>query len=512
MDLLRSETSLGWAGTRRRPTLNRYGSPSGTLPRSRPLGGAVAASRAVSCRPGVTALQAPGPSTGGAPEPDMSFASPARLALEAVMVTAVFGALIFGAQVWLWPLPGAPHTLLAALVYDSTSFWALPLVPAALGLVGFLVRGPEARSLGADDIILTRVCFRIVTRGINVDALRRTVLNVHSEMEALSLFPFFVQVVSEIPLSVPGVPGVEIVVVPTGYRTAKGSRYKARALQYVLETSPLAPDTWIVHLDEESHIGGSTIRGIRDAVQEEEASGRYRIGQGCILYHRDVRRHPFLTLADSLRTADDLGRFRLQFNLGLALLGLHGSFIVVRNSVEARTGFDVGPEGSVTEDTYWALLQMAAGARFRWVRGYVVEQSTQSVGDFIKQRRRWFVGVAKVVRYADIGWAWKAPMAVMLAIWSAIWVFPLVTVGVFACGISAPAWVRVLGDSSLAIYLMQYLVGCRLNMRHHRARPACRAFAYAAQILLVPVFALMESLGALYGLLSPDLSFHVVKK
>lgn len=63
---------------------------------------------------------------------------------------------------------------------------------------------------------------------------------------------------------------------------------------------------------EETHLTRAVVRGIRAAVVEEEASGAHRIGQGAILYHRQLREHPFLTFANMARTGDDLGRFFLQ--------------------------------------------------------------------------------------------------------------------------------------------------------------------------------------------------------
>ena len=69
----------------------------------------------------------------------------------------------------------------------------------------------------------------------------------------------------------------------------------------------------------------------------------------------------------------------------------------MRNDVECAIGFDFGPRGSITEDAFWALVAMERGHRTRWVEGYLEEQSTQSVVDFIKQRERWFRGLVAVV-------------------------------------------------------------------------------------------------------------------
>ena len=444
-------------------------------------------------------------------EVPVAVASSPWLGALTILLTLVFLLVVLSGQDWLWPQHGEPRPGFARWVYWGTAVWVLPIVPALLGLTGFCLGRRGGPKLGQDQPISTLVCFRVVTRGTNPDALARTVHNIEAQMRAAPVFPHCIEVVSDVAVDVPDAQ-YEALVVPRGYVTPRGSRYKARALQYALEASEVASDAWIVHLDEESHITLSCIRGVRDAVYEEESSGRHRIGQGCILYHRDVRRHPFLTLADSIRTADDLGRFRLQFKLGVAIFGLHGSFIVVRNSVEKAAGFDVGPQGSVTEDTYWALEQLASGTRFRWVDGYVVEQSTRSMTDFIKQRRRWFVGVMKSARHAKAPLWWRLPIAGSLAIWSVMWLFQALTIGVFAFGLSAPPWVRIIGDCSFATYLVQYALGCYINLHHHEARRHVRLVTYVAQLALVPAFAFMESLAVVYGMLSSDLSFHVVNK
>jgi len=147
------------------------------------------------------------------------------------------------------------------------------------------------------------------------------------------------------------------------------------------------------------------VGGIRDAVVEETARAERgltpRIGQGRILYYRHLRSHPLLTLADMIRTGDDVTRFRTQFWSGMLFCGMHGSFILVRCDVERSVSFDVGPDGSVTEDAWWAYQQAFNGREFRWVDGFIVEQSPERWRDFAKQRQRWYSGLWKVCPGAD---------------------------------------------------------------------------------------------------------------
>jgi egghead protein (zeste-white 4 protein) len=265
------------------------------------------------------------------------------------------------------------------------------------------------------------VCFRIVSRGQNAAVLAETVDNIRHQMARHRLFPYRIEVVTDLRVDLPSGDDLFALVVPATFRPRRGARFKARALEYARRKSRLPRNAWILHLDEESRITPSLIAGIRSAVLEEEESGRHRIGQGAILYHRNLRRNPILTLADSLRTGDDLGRFHLQHRLGLTLFGLHGSFILVRNSIEQQSSFDVGAAGSITEDAWWALVQMDRGRRCRWVDGYVVEQSPETIRDFIKQRRRWYVGLVKCVLKAPTRLRYRIPLGITLFLWSVSW-------------------------------------------------------------------------------------------
>ncbi len=109
--------------------------------------------------------------------------------------------------------------------------------------------------------------------------------------------------------------GVVEIVVPPDYKPPKGALYKARGLEYGMTHSTIPDDAWILHCDEESHIDPSLLYGTYHAVQEEEASGEHRIGQGAILYHNSLEEHSVLTMADAIRTGDDIGRFHLQNRL-----------------------------------------------------------------------------------------------------------------------------------------------------------------------------------------------------
>ncbi|HVL93566.1 MAG TPA: glycosyltransferase family 2 protein, partial [Acidimicrobiales bacterium] len=420
----------------------------------------------------------------------------------------------------VWDQGAVPHGAVDTLISYGSFFWAIPALPAFLALLGLVsYRGLPSTSRGApaaDPYPIAcpnEVCFRIVSRGRNADALRGTVESVRECLRALPLYPYRIEVVTDVPVELDVRHDVRAMVVPDDYCTPNRSQFKARALQYAIDVSDLPDDAWIMHLDEESHLSPSVVVGIRDAVNEEERSGRHRIGQGLILYHRNLDSHRFLTLADMIRTGEDLGRFHFQHRLGFTLFGLHGSFILVRNSVERAVGFDVGPEGSITEDAFWALRQMAAGRRCRWVEGCIVEQAPATVKDFVKQRRRWFSGLVRVILYAEAKVWIRIPLAISTTLWAVSWLGLVYTYVNLVTGFRTGTVVSTLGDFAFSLYLVSYLVGLYANLRDRPKLPLARqAGLYALQVVLLPVFTLMEAAGVIYALVRPERGFHVIRK
>ncbi len=282
-------------------------------------------------------------------------------------------ALLYAAQHLLWPHGLRPHTLIERVWSWMDLLWISAVLPATLGLIGELsFRHPE--SLDEVQPIDRLVCWRIVSRGENAEVLLSTVRRIQKEMAASPLFPYIIEVVTD--TVSPAIPypneDVRLIAVPQSYKTPNSSRFKARGLHYAMLHSPIPDTAWIVHLDEETQPTSSGIKGIARMITEEERSQKLRVGQGAILYHRGWKQFPILALADNVRTGDDFARFHFQHQLGITLFGLHGSYIVVRNDIEKKSGgFDFGPQGDITEDAFWALVCMQMGIRARWVEGYL---------------------------------------------------------------------------------------------------------------------------------------------
>jgi beta-1,4-mannosyltransferase len=439
------------------------------------------------------------------------FASGHRAFVLICMLVTTLG--IFSFQRWAWPTGKQPASWFGSLWAMGSILWVVPIVPGIVGLIGLLwYRHPN----DLDDVrpIRQLVVFRIVTRGTNAEALSSTISRCRREMAATPLFRYLIEVVTDSEGTwALGANDLVQIVVPPNYTTKARSLFKARALQYAVENSEVPSDAWLVHLDEETHLTSSAVKGIAKMVREEEKAGTLRIGQGAILYHRNWEKHPFLTMADNVRTGDDFGRFHFQHRLGRTLFGLHGSFIVCRNDIAQEIGFDFGPEGSITEDAFWALVAMENGHRARWVEGYLEEQSTQSVGDFMRQRRRWFQGLWKVSIHAPVNMRYRLALLANTILWSLAPVSFLYTIAHFFLGYKVSLPVQILADVTWATFATLYLVGMKTNLDEHKIHNPLKRFGwYVLQAIFMPLFALWESAGVMLALVRPHAGFHVVKK
>src|SRR5271169_719178 len=194
-----------------------------------------------------------------------------------------------------------PVTPLGAELEWLTIAWLLPvplLILSTLVYFGwfsvdrFALRPPKAAPAGPRP----KVIFQITSTGLNVATVLNTARSVlywtgqHLEVgfdpEVWLVVEGWGYAPNRARLDPLVNEGVRIVVVPTEYRTRKGTTRKGRALQWATEyRRSLGLDLtrlWIYHQDDETAVGEDTILGVDEFVTEHAATPC--IGCGIILY------------------------------------------------------------------------------------------------------------------------------------------------------------------------------------------------------------------------------------
>lgn len=395
---------------------------------------------------------------------------------------------------WLVPMP---YVILNTLAFMRYPVVIRPSIPPSVPQPG------------------VRLYFRFVTRGRNEALSRESAEDARQVLEAI-LPPdnWRIEVVSDSFMALDSEDGqVQLIQVPEDYRPPRNARFKARALHYALSASDATDEDWIIHLDEETRFDGDTVRDIAHFVagEAQRPLAQRRLGQGVVLYGRRRIVNWLTTLADSLRVGDDYGRFRLQYERGVAPFGMHGSFVVVNNGVERAVGFDHGFAGSITEDTYFALVLQARGYRFAFLPSSMYEESPFTFADFVRQRRRWYGGLWLVARAGELPIRVRAVLIGFMLAWTFSWLSLLTSFLNLIAPTPTPLWLGLLGGATLAAYLGLYLVGFGMTFRGRLPRGE-QLKRLVLQVVLLPVFSFMEACGVLYGLVSPPKDFYVVRK
>ena len=404
--------------------------------------------------------------------------------------------------------------VLGLLSYFIEALICLSLPFTLLNTVGIILLNPFSEppkhAIG-DDVPF--ICFRVVTKGMYPTLVEDTTFQNLVVCRRVVLKNFQFEIVTDKTLSIGKHQDIRETVVPkqTEYQTKNNALYKARALQWSLEPAVniLSNDDWIVHLDEETKLTDDVIHGIANFITKSSAD----IGQGVIVYADDFIENWLTTLADGLRVAFDYGvmRFGLQV-LKRPIFGFKGSFIVSKVKAEMGVGFDFGPKESIAEDLRFALTAWHKGYKFDFVQGIMVEKSTFSFLDFIKQRKRWFVGHFHVL------WNNSLPLyckSILLPLnFANLFLWVQVTVA------NTPLFPLLRRDSFLYILgfvipsvLFCYLFGNFMSFRRKRLPVIHRILIVLLSQLLMPVAGILEATATLWGFFTRNrLSFHVVEK
>lgn len=363
-----------------------------------------------------------------------------------------------------------------------------------------------------ETVNLPHFCLRVVTRGLYPELIQQNVVKNFQTCIESGLINFSIEIVTDTQLAISH-PDTRIrqIVVPSSYRTSTGALFKARALQYALETdnSLLKEGDYIVHLDEETLVTKNVINGIINFALD----GRHAFGQGLITYANQEIVNYITTLADTFRVSDDMGKLRFQFNaFHKPLFGWKGSFVVTKYEAERDVSFDYGPDGSVAEDCYFSMVATTKGYTFGFIQGEMWEKSPFTIQDLLRQRKRWMQGIWLVVQSAKIPKLQKLFLAMSLYSWLTL---PLTTMGIIIGNITqipSPLWIQLVGSFCFAISFYMYIFGV-LKSFDLRSTGVCMMFVYLiGAIMTLPINLLIENMAVIWGLIGSKHHFYIVDK
>jgi beta-1,4-mannosyltransferase len=320
---------------------------------------------------------------------------------------------------------------------------------------------------------------------------------------------------------------IRLVTVPRQYRTANGTRFKARASHYSHELRIAEhedrDDVWVLHMDDDTGVGPDTALAMARFIQEQAQAGRdaKHMAQGILTYPREYAGNKLAWLADSARPAEDLARFSAWTGSGTPRAGLHGELLLVRASIEATIGWDFGPR-SIVEDAEFALIFSARyRGRSAWFGGRSYGASPATLRDFFRQRERWSWGLSALVFNRSLQLRNRLYLGYSVASWV---VGPLQNVGVvLLIGLLAgdpntspvALFIVPLWALNMAYAIWMYWEGLRVNAGVS-AGGRRKWWEPWAVVVLIPVFGLMEGLGGVRGFLKfirhVDNKFTVISK
>lgn len=209
-----------------------------------------------------------------------------------------------------------------------------------------------------------------------------------------------------------------LVIVPTSYR--RDLVGKGRAINYFIEKE-VQPDRWYAFIDDDNLILDNSFLY---EIPYYEKKGY--VAMNPLLVPRKGR-STLTYIMDFIRYFDDLMAFRFFTGfLGRPLVGLHGELLTTKGGVLKEIGYN---NHSLAEDFRFASELVRRGYKTWQSDSRVSIKSPNSLGDFNKQRGRWFKGVFKDWRYCPP--LMKAVVGLRLLTW---------VLGIFGSWALSPLW------------------------------------------------------------------------
>ena len=273
-----------------------------------------------------------------------------------------------------------------------------------------------------------------------------------------------------------------IVVVPKNYR--RDLIAKGRAINYIIENK-VRSENWYIFLDDDNLL-------LDDAVMYEIPFYEERGYVACnaIITPR-LAKSRFVHTMDFVRQFDDITIFR--FFTGLLktpLIGIHGEMLTVKGSILKEIGYN---EKSLTEDFRFSVELVKRKMKTWQSQSKVSIRSANSIHDALRQRGRWFKGIAQDLKFCST--LMKAVVGFRLALW---------VLGIFGSWILSPLW--LVWDLRIAIYFIFGGLYPWIILIYSIIKSKMPPY----YIMMIPAFGIIESISFIFGLTAKK--FFVVDK
>ncbi|MDH6141673.1 MULTISPECIES: glycosyltransferase family 2 protein [Kitasatospora] len=427
--------------------------------------------------------------------------------------------VIFGFSIWSFEPNPTP------LGWALTIIWSMPVIGVLIGFQGVLMVRRRLRQVdrmtpavpAEDDFLIVLV--PTIGRHDTYPALERSVLSYVEHLPPY--FPWMrVDILTEegcaaaeqIDELAERSPLIRVVTVPKAYQTPNGTKFKARANHYSHELriaeGEAEDDVWVLHMDDDTGVGPDTAAATAQFVNRQRRAGQdgKHMAQGILTYPRENAVSTFTWLADAIRPADDIARFRAMTGTGTPVAGVHGELLLMRSSIEATIGWDFGPD-TIVEDAQLALnFCLRYPGRSDWFNGRCYGASPAGIRDFVKQRERWAWGLVALCFNPTIALRFRLFIGMGMVSWV---LGPLQHVGL----VLLVAWftgnmntspvtqsVTLVWALNFAYVIWTYWEGLRLNVvgsaQHRR-----KWWEPMVVVAAIPLFSFIEGLGGLRGLI-----------
>jgi LPXTG-site transpeptidase (sortase) family protein len=313
------------------------------------------------------------------------------------------------------------------------------------------------------------------------------------------------------------------ILLPPDYATPNGTRLKARALHHLVEQrlagfNAKPGRTFIVHLDEETVVTEPHVMVLLDYLSKDPKP----LSQGPILYPLEWAQTPWICRAiESTRPFGCAECARVMQHPPPP--HLHGSNLVVEESVENHVGWDFGTldgQPFVAEDLLFGLRAYAllGEETFGWHGATMLEQPPLSLFWAVQQRLRWVLGALQGLRAMWVqsdyeGMPKRQKLRLSLSVYSRIATYSLG----FPIGLTGLVFVFTLRDvprPSSPLFLLRvalllsavawfasYQIGIRRNLLYQSMPWHEQLRHHATMLVMTPVVGLCETVGPFIALI-----------